>query len=76
LASVREVEAHGDTLSLSVEGPLDAVVKRAAAFTVVNVETREPSLEDLFLTYFGTDGAGPDSPGAAGADPTDTDPAP
>ena len=51
--------SHGDELSLSVEGPLDAVIKQAARFTVVNVETREPSLEDLFLTYFGADGSSP-----------------
>ncbi|HWC71827.1 MAG TPA: ABC transporter ATP-binding protein [Actinomycetota bacterium] len=59
LPSVREVQARGDELSLSVEGPLDAVIKRAAAFTVVNIETREPSLEDLFLTFFGADGGAP-----------------
>jgi ABC-2 type transport system ATP-binding protein len=76
LASVREVEAHGDTLSLSVEGPLDAVVKRAAGFTVVNVETREPSLEDLFLTYFGTDGKARHPPRAGRADPIGPDPTP
>jgi ABC-2 type transport system ATP-binding protein len=59
LPSVREVEARGDELSLSVEGPLDAVIKTAARFTVVNVETHESSLEDLFLGYFGNDGAAP-----------------
>jgi len=59
LPSVREVDAHGDELSLSVEGPLDAVIKTAARFTVVNVETHEPGLEDLFLGFFGTDGAAP-----------------
>jgi ABC-2 type transport system ATP-binding protein len=59
LPSVREVQARGDQLSLSVEGPLDAVIKRAAGFTVVNIETREPSLEDLFLTFFGGDGGAP-----------------
>ena len=58
LPSVREVEAHGESLSLSVEGPIDALVKQAARFTVVNIESHEPSLEDLFLTYFGADEAG------------------
>ncbi|HET6713000.1 MAG TPA: ABC transporter ATP-binding protein [Actinomycetota bacterium] len=61
LPSVREIHSHGDELSLFVEGPLDAVIKQAARFTVVNVETREPSLEDLFLTYFGADGSEPQS---------------
>jgi ABC-2 type transport system ATP-binding protein len=60
LPSVREVQARGDELSLSVEGPLDSVIKQAARFTVVNVQTHEPSLEDLFLTYFGADGSAPE----------------
>ena len=59
LPSVRAVDAHGDELSLSVEGPLDAVIKTAARFTVVNVETHEPGLEDLFLGFFGNDGTAP-----------------
>jgi ABC-2 type transport system ATP-binding protein len=60
LPSVRSVETHGDEVSLAIEGPLDAVIKQASRFTVVNIETREPSLEDLFLTYFRADGADPD----------------
>jgi ABC-2 type transport system ATP-binding protein len=64
IPGVREVEVHGDQLSLSVEGPLDAVIKHAARYTVVNVETHEPSLEDLFLAYFGADGSAPDVDGA------------
>jgi ABC-2 type transport system ATP-binding protein len=60
LPSVRTVEAHGDTITLSVEGPLDAVIKQAARHTVVNLQTREPSLEDLFLTYFDADGGAPE----------------
>jgi ABC-2 type transport system ATP-binding protein len=68
LPSVREIHTHGDELSLSVEGPVDAVIKQAARFTVVNIETKEPSLEDLFLTYFGADGSAPesDAPGDEG----------
>jgi ABC-2 type transport system ATP-binding protein len=68
LPSVREIHARGDELSLSVEGPVDAVIKQAARFTVVNIETKEPSLEDLFLTYFGDDGSAPqgDAPGHDG----------
>ena len=59
LPSVRSVEAHGDTLTLSVEGPIDAVIKQAARHTVVTMQTHEPSLEDLFLTYFDADGHAP-----------------
>jgi ABC-2 type transport system ATP-binding protein len=52
LPSVREVRALGDALQLTVAGPLDAVVKEAARFEVVDLESREPSLEDVFLAYY------------------------
>lgn len=66
LPGVIDVTAHGDELSLAVEGPVDPVIKEAARHTVVNLETREPSLEDLFLAYFGPDGEVPeDEPGGS-----------
>jgi ABC-2 type transport system ATP-binding protein len=52
LASVVTAEASGDEIRLSVRGPLDEVVKEAARHTVVNVETHEPSLEDVFLDVY------------------------
>jgi ABC-2 type transport system ATP-binding protein len=50
---VREARAHGDTLDLTVSGPLDAIVKTAARFEVVDVSSHEPSLEDIFLAFYG-----------------------
>jgi ABC-2 type transport system ATP-binding protein len=52
LPSVREVSAHGDSVLLSVEGPVDAVIKEAARHHVVSLETREPSLEEAFLAFY------------------------
>ncbi len=52
LASVVSATARGDLVSLVVRGPLDEVVKAAARHTVVNVETREPSLEEVFLQAY------------------------
>ncbi len=52
LAGVKEVSAHGDSILLSVEGRIDAVIKEAARYEVVSVETREPSLEDAFLAFY------------------------
>ena len=45
-------EAHGDAVAITVQGELDEVVKEAARHTVVNVETREPSLEEIFLRAY------------------------
>jgi ABC-2 type transport system ATP-binding protein len=60
LPSVREVVAQGDVLHLTVAGPADAVVKEAARHDVVDLESHEPSLEDVFLTFYGRDGGEPD----------------
>jgi len=53
LPGVREAVAEGDLLRLRVEGSLDLVIKEAAAHTVVNVSTREPGLEEIFLAFYG-----------------------
>ena len=52
LPGVKEVVAHGDSVLLSVEGAVDAVVKEAARHRVVSLETREPSLEEAFLAFY------------------------
>jgi ABC-2 type transport system ATP-binding protein len=53
LPGVTEVVAQGDVLRITATGPLDAVVKAAARFEVVDMESHEPSLEDIFLTFYG-----------------------
>ncbi len=56
--SVVSAATHGDTVALSVRGPVDEVVKEAARHTVLNVTSEEPSLEDIFLELY-RDGHGP-----------------
>jgi ABC-2 type transport system ATP-binding protein len=53
LPGVKEVLAQGDVLHITVAGPLDDVVKTAARFEVVDLESHEPSLEEIFLTFYG-----------------------
>lgn len=53
LPNVRGVEAQGDTLRLTIAGPMDPVVKEAARYEIVDLQSHEPSLEDVFLTYYG-----------------------
>jgi len=52
LPGAKEVIAHGDSVLLSIEGTVDAVVKEAARHRVVSLETREPSLEEAFLAFY------------------------
>jgi ABC-2 type transport system ATP-binding protein len=62
LAGVKEVTAHGDSVLLSVEGAVDPVVKAAAGYRVVSLETREPNLEEAFLAFYGPRRQGPGDP--------------
>jgi len=53
LAGVRDVLIENSILRCTAVGSLDAVIKAAARFEVVNVVSHEPSLEEIFLTFYG-----------------------
>ncbi|HXF35870.1 MAG TPA: ABC transporter ATP-binding protein [Actinomycetota bacterium] len=58
LPGIQEVEAQGDGIRLTVAGPLDAAVKAAARYEVVDLTSHEPALEEIFLRFYGgRDGA-------------------
>ncbi len=57
---VREAEVSGDAARVTVAGPMDAVIKRIAAFEVVDLTSHEPSLEEIFLTFYGRGEGGGD----------------
>jgi ABC-2 type transport system ATP-binding protein len=42
----------GQSLTLQVEGEIDALIKALAAFPVLDFETEHPSLEEIFLAYY------------------------
>jgi ABC-2 type transport system ATP-binding protein len=58
LPNVTGAEAQGDVVRITVAGPVDAVVKAVAGFEVVDLESHEPSLEDIFLTFYGREDEG------------------
>ena len=62
---VMSVEAHdgGKLLRLSVSGPQGAVIREAAAAGAISIHTDEADLDDVFLTYYGTEepGMGPEA---------------
>ena len=53
LPGVDEVHLNGDAARVTVRGSIDPVIKAAARFDVVDLQSHEPSLEDIFLTYYG-----------------------
>lgn len=53
---VGELEVDGNRVSFKALGELDAVVKAAARHTVKDMELTEPTLEEIFLTFYGRNG--------------------
>jgi beta-exotoxin I transport system ATP-binding protein len=49
---VREVAVDGPDAHLVVEGRIDPLVKALAAHEVLDLRSREPDLEEVFLTYY------------------------
>lgn len=50
---VKDVVLKENTLECVVTGELDKVIKAAAEYHVVNIISQEPTLEEVFLTYYG-----------------------
>lgn len=55
LPGVDALVADGRRISFRVEGDLDPVVKAAARHRVRDMEIASPSLEEIFLTYYGSE---------------------
>jgi ABC-2 type transport system ATP-binding protein len=69
LPGVRVAEAAGSTVQFELSDSADALVKRLAAFTVLRLAPHEVTLEEMFRSYYDTDGSRPaGSPPAPGAD--------
>jgi ABC-2 type transport system ATP-binding protein len=49
---IRDILVQDKLLTCNVVGSLDALVKAAAQFEVINIISHEPSLEDIFITYY------------------------
>ena len=56
IPGVTDLSAQGCRVAFRVAGALDPVVKQAARHKVVDMELTEPSLEEIFLTYYGREG--------------------
>jgi ABC-2 type transport system ATP-binding protein len=55
LPDVSSVEADGARVSFTLAGELDAMIKALAAHTVLDLDVRRPTLEEVFLTYYRDD---------------------
>ena len=57
LPGVIDLEGGGRRIAFKATGDLDPVIKAAASHTLTDIELVRPTLEEVFLTYYGTDGA-------------------
>jgi ABC-2 type transport system ATP-binding protein len=53
LPAVTDVHAEGHVVTMRVEGPIGAVIAAAAPHGLIDVVSREPNLEDVFLAQYG-----------------------
>lgn len=56
IAGVSDASATGNVVSMRVSGPIGAVIAAAAGHGLVDVVSREPNLEDVFLAQYGGPG--------------------
>jgi ABC-2 type transport system ATP-binding protein len=57
IPGVSAVEIDGDRIRCQVTGPAERLMTALAAAGVRRIVSREPSLEELFLAHYGTDGS-------------------
>ena len=67
IEGVSEVGATGNTISMRVDGPIGSVIAAAAPHGLVDVVSREPNLEDVFLAQYGAHGHQPVAAGSPDA---------
>jgi ABC-2 type transport system ATP-binding protein len=53
LPGVSDVVVDGNTVTMRVSGPIGAVISAAAPRGILDVVSREPNLEDVFLAQYG-----------------------
>jgi ABC-2 type transport system ATP-binding protein len=63
LAEVQQVRQDGNRVTLRLKGAPNELIRLLAAHDIRDLDIREPSLEELFLTYYGADGGAPPQPG-------------
>ena len=52
LDGVKNVSVKNKTLTCDVVGKMDSMIKRSAQFEVISMISNDPTLEDVFLSYY------------------------
>jgi ABC-2 type transport system ATP-binding protein len=65
VAGVSDVKVDSHRVRCQVHGPIEPLLKVLASSSVLELQSREPSLEELFLAHYG-EGTGRDQPAPVG----------
>jgi ABC-2 type transport system ATP-binding protein len=57
---INEERREGGSIIFEVQQNLDELMRRASKFDIINVETLPVTLEEIFLAYYGRNGANHD----------------
>jgi ABC-2 type transport system ATP-binding protein len=68
LEAVHDLVVDGHVVRCRVFGDLDPLVKALATAHVVDLVSEKPSLEEIFLAFYGSGGGEPDGPGPEARD--------
>lgn len=52
IPGVKDIKVENSILRFTVIGSLDKVIKRASEFEIINIITHEPSLEEIFMSFY------------------------
>ncbi len=52
ISGVREIDRHGKTVLLALQGEIDPLLKALARFRVLSLDSHEADLEDVFLSLY------------------------
>ena len=61
LEGASDLSVDGRTITVSIAGSPDALIKASARHEIVRLVTHEASLDDIFLTFYSEDGEGGDA---------------
>lgn len=59
---ISHTSAQGNTLRVSLSGNFDPLLRAVSAMYVVDIQVAEPSLEEIFLAYYGGNGQSAQAP--------------
>ncbi|MFN3699703.1 MAG: ABC transporter ATP-binding protein, partial [Dictyoglomus sp.] len=52
LPGIKELRKENNVIRFTVVGSIDAVIKGASQFEIVNIISHEPSREEIFMSFY------------------------